>query len=167
MQIRPVAATDLPGIAAIKNKYLGTGTLTLDPLRADDFMGFLPTKTVEPGKINRYLMLVAAVTAGDLLGYASVNPWSNRRGYVLAGEVSIFLHPAHTGKGIGGKLYDALFPEAYKLGYRYLAARIMAANQGSIDFHIRRGFKVVGTQRRVGLINGKRVDNTLLEMHLD
>ena len=39
----------------------------------------------------------------------------------------------------------------------------MATNTGSIRFHEKHGFTLVGVQRGIGLIGGRRRDNVLME----
>lgn len=156
LTVRPALPADLHAVAELFNAYLGTGSMALEPLSADDYRPLLTD--------DRCRLLVAENGENaSCVGYASVKPWSPRGGYVLAGEVSIFLLPGSTGSGTGTLLYGRLLPAAEALGYRYLAARIMARNTGSVRFHERHGFRVVGVQRGIGFINGERLDNVLME----
>jgi phosphinothricin acetyltransferase len=42
-------------------------------------------------------------------------------------------------------------------------ARIVAGNQTSIDFHLRLGYEVIGTQKEVGHMDNQWLDVVLLQ----
>lgn len=155
MIVRLAKEQEASAIAAIFNQYVGKATMVLKPRSAADY---LPLLTGE-----RSAIFVATDKKGGLLGFASVKPYSPRGGYHIAGEVSIFLDETATGRGTGGALYAALLPATETLGYRYLCAKIWGTNFGSVRFHKRYGFKLVGTQKGIGLVKGKRVDVIFME----
>ncbi len=155
MTIRTATAGDAPALARIFNQYVAKATMVLTPRTAADYQLLLTSP--------RCLVFVAESTTGEVTGYASVKPYSDRGGYVLAGEVSVFLDRAHAGQGTGSALYEQLLPGADALGYRHLTAKIWADNTGSIRFHRRFGFRTVGTQVGIGWVNEKRVDAVILE----
>lgn len=155
MNIRPASPADAAAIAGIFNQYLARATMVFKPRIAADFAQIIveehnPAFVIEDaeGKVN---------------GYAYVKPYSDRGGYSLAGEISVFLDENATGSGLGNTLYNVLLPAANECGYRHLTAKIWANNSGSIRFHARHGFRMVGTQVGIGLVNGKRVDTVLME----
>lgn len=155
MRIRSATLADAAAIAVIFNQYLARATMVLEARPAAEYEALLAGQ--------RTTCFVATTETDTLAGFAYVKPYSDRGGYVLAGEVSIFLDEQQTGTGIGGQLYDQLFPAAQALGYRHLTAKIWADNAGSIRFHQRFGFRLVGTQSGIGLINGERIDTVLME----
>jgi|AntRauTorckE5430_2_1112549.scaffolds.fasta_scaffold00090_1 phosphinothricin acetyltransferase len=156
MPIRPAVSTDAPAITAIFNQYIARATMVLQARPVADYEELLARK--------RTTAFVAISEAGKTTGFACVEPYSDRGGYVLAAVISIFLDGDQTGTGIGGQLYDQLLPAAHQLGYRHLTAKIWANNTGSIRFHQRHGFRLVGTQVGIGFVNGKRVDTVLMEL---
>jgi phosphinothricin acetyltransferase len=153
--IRPATITDAAAIAAIFNTYLGKATMVLHPRSAADYKAIISTE-----KTAVYVGLDAQ---GQVAGFAYVKPYSDRGGYRLAGEVTIFIAEKATGSNLGSKLYDQLLPLTDTLGYRHLTAKIWANNMGSIRFHKRYGFRLVGTQVGIGWVNGRRVDTVLME----
>lgn len=154
-RVRTATPADNAVIAAIFNQYLGRATMVLRPRTTVDYQ-FLNAD-------HRSAGLMAVDSDDSPFGFAYVKPYSERGGYVLAGEVTIFLDEQRTGSGTGSLLYDALLPLAHQLGYRHLTAKIFANNVGSIRFHERYGFRLVGTQRGIGLIDGRRVDTVIME----
>lgn len=155
MFIYPATAADAQGIADIFNQYLGIATMVLAPRPAADYAAIINT--------DRAAAFVAKDEDGRLTGFAYVKPYSDRGGYALAAEITVFLAPDQRGKKIGVYLYDELLPVAHELGYRHLTAKIWANNAASIRFHEKFGFRMVGTQVGIGLVNGKRVDTVIME----
>jgi len=153
--IRPATAADAAALADIFNAYLGKATMVLDARSAADYRSIITGE--------KTTVFVGTDPQDAVIGFAYVKPYSDRRGYSLAGEVTIFLLEKTTGAGLGSQLYDQLLPLADELGYRHLTAKIWANNSGSIRFHKRYGFRLVGTQVGIGWVNGRRVDTVLME----
>ncbi|TXF91809.1 N-acetyltransferase [Neolewinella aurantiaca] len=155
MNIRFAKPADAQAIADIFNQYLGIATMMLEPLSATDYQPIIEA-------VNSPCVVMCN-DAEIVIGFAYVKPYSNRGGYILAGEITIFMAPETVGKRLGGHLYDELLPEAYALGYRHLTAKIWANNGSSIRFHEGFGFRMVGTQVAIGLVGGKRIDTVIME----
>lgn len=155
MKTRRATDQDAAPMAAIFNTYLGKATMVLDLRPAAEYLSIINGE--------RTAVFVGTDSRDEVNGFAYVKPYSDRRGYSLAGEVSIFLAQEATGSGVGGQLYDRLIPLTDELGYRHLTAKIWANNSGSIRFHQRFGFRLVGTQVGIGWVDGKRVDTVLME----
>lgn len=152
--IRKATPADALQIAEIFNQYLAKATMVIIPRHAGHYLPLL----------NGDRAVIYVATKGPkVLGFAGVKPYSGRGGYVLAGEVSVFIDQATTGKGIGRSLYEQVIPAAGKLGYRHLTAKIWANNAASINLHANFGFRMVGEQRGIGWIDGKRIDTVLME----
>jgi phosphinothricin acetyltransferase len=154
-EIRSATTADTEAMATIFNTYLGKATMVLDPRSATDYAAII--------SFEKTAVFVGLDAQDQVAGFAYVKPYSDRRGYVLSGEVTIFIAENATGSSLGGKLYDELIPLTNTLGYRHLTAKIWANNTGSIRFHKRYGFRLVGTQVGIGWVNGKRVDTVIME----
>lgn len=155
MMVRKARENDATDMALIFNAYMGKSHMVTVPRR--------PKECIELMLNERAQVLVAHDFRGWMMGYASVKPYSERGGYVGAGEVSIFMAPQHTGKGGGQDLYNVLLPIAAQLGYHHLTAKIWTKNTGSIRFHERNGFRTVGIQHGIGMSGGRRIDMTIME----
>lgn len=154
MIIRPASPSDASAIADIFNQYLARATMVTRPRDAGHYLPLLNGQ--------RSFTFVAADDQ-QIAGFAGVKPYSDREGYILAGEVSVFIDANATGQGLGDQLYAELLPKAYALGYRHLTAKIWADNTASIRLHAKHGFRMVGEQRGIGWIEGKRIDTVLME----
>lgn len=87
---------------------------------------------------------------GRILGYAYGSPFSPREAYSWTAEVSVYLAPDATGRGLGRTLYEALFARLAGRGFRRLQAGLALPNDASLALHHAVGFEDVGTYRRVG-----------------
>ncbi len=153
--IRPATPADAANIADIFNHYLATATMVIRPRNAAHYLPLLNSECAR---------IYVATQDGVVVGFAGVKPYSDRGGYRLAGEVSVFIAPQATGYGWGKKLYEKVIPASSTLGYRHLTAKIWANNTASIRLHANFGFRLVGEQRGIGWINGQRIDTVLMEL---
>ena len=90
-------------------------------------------------------------------------PVSARRCYSGVTEVSIYVDPAHQGKGIGGKLMSALVEESERRGIWTLFSSIFAENEATRQLHLRHGFREVGYRERIAQQNGRWRSTLVLE----
>jgi phosphinothricin acetyltransferase len=114
------------------------------------------------GKKLPYCRL-AAVTDGEIAGWAALSPASARHVYRGVNEVSIYISPSHSGKGIGKKLLTALIEESERNGVWTLTAAIFPENTASINLHKSCGFREIGYMEKAGCMDGVWRDNILLE----
>lgn len=164
MRIRPATRTDLPAIAAIYNHEVRGGVATFDTVEVS-----LEERRVwlDRHASPRHPVIVAD-DAGEVLGWATLSPWSERCAYARAAEVSIYVAPDHQGRGIGGALLGDLIERGRAAGLGVLLARIVAAGDGgSRRLHERHGFVHIGTMHRVGEKLGRILDVELFELQLD
>lgn len=156
LTIRDAVVADAPEMAAIYAESIARRDATLDatPPPAEAYARLL----ADPRHPT-----VVAVDAGQVVGWSRVKPWSDRAGYVTAGEVSIFVTASHFRRGLGRRLYGALFARAAAAGYHHLAARVFADHTASIALHRAMGFEPVGIQREVGRLDGRWVDVALMQ----
>ncbi len=113
---------------------------------------------------DRESILVAVnSTASQPVGWGVVKSYSDRAGYRVACETSIYVGRQHAGQGIGSVLMKQLMTECQRLDYHHVVAKILADNQPSIDFHLRYGFQLVGIQNEIGQLNGQWKDVAIFQ----
>lgn len=97
--------------------------------------------------------LVARV--GDrVIGWAALSPKSKREAYAGVAEVSIYLGIDSVGKGVGSRLLGALIEASETAGFWTLHSGIFPENKASIALHEKYGFRVSGTEERIGKMDG-------------
>jgi L-amino acid N-acyltransferase YncA len=111
---------------------------------------------------------VAVDEHGRVLGWVAVAPVSARCVYAGVVEVSVYVHPAATGQGVGRTLLRALIASTEDAGIWTIQAGVFPENHASLALHRSVGFRDVGTMRATGLMThgpcqGQWRDVVLLE----
>ncbi|HEY6352136.1 MAG TPA: GNAT family N-acetyltransferase [Candidatus Angelobacter sp.] len=147
IDVRPAARSDLPRLTEIYNHYVINTPVTFD----------LEPKTVESraawfgqfALTGRYRLLVAEEN-GLVAGYAGTTRFRPKAAYDTTVETTIYCGPNTTGKGIGSRLYSALFEAIRSEDIRRIVAGYTLPNAASAALHQRFGFKLVGVFTEVG-----------------
>lgn len=95
---------------------------------------------------------------GELMGFASYGTFRAWPAYKYTVEHSVYVHPAHRGKGLGPQLMQALIRTAQDQGKHVLVGVIDASNAVSIRLHQALGFTHAGTVRQAGFKFGRWLD---------
>ena len=124
--IRDAGLPDLPAVREIYNYYVANSMVTFD----EDAMTLREWKT-KFAYLQKLGMpfLVAESPSGQILGYALVAPWKQKRAYRYTVENSIYLGPAAAGKGLGRALMAELIARSKAAGLKEMIAVI--ADQGA------------------------------------
>jgi L-amino acid N-acyltransferase len=91
--------------------------------------------------------------AADVVGFAGYDDFRDSvkwPGYRFTVEHTIHIRQDQQGQGIGGALLEALVAHAAAAGKHVMIGAIDGGNAGSIRFHERHGFAVVGRLPEVG-----------------
>jgi phosphinothricin acetyltransferase len=160
--VRKARAADCAAIAAIYNQAILTrrSTMDTDPFTAGGFLDLINGMTLRE-------VLLVAEAEGRVCGWGIVKRYSDRPGYRVACETSVYVHEADRGLGHGAAIQQQLTRHAARFGYRHIVAKILCVNEESIAFHKRFGFEDVGVQRRIGLIDGVWHDIAILQHQID
>jgi len=51
-----------------------------------------------------------------------------------------------------------------ELGYHHLVAKIFASNKASIEYNRKLGYEIVGTQNKIGFVDGEWQDVTIMQL---
>jgi len=101
--------------------------------------------------------------SGALVGFAFLHPHNPMPTFAHTAEVTSFIRPECTGKGIGSRMLAHLEGEGRKRGISCLLVSISSLNEGSIRFHARHGFVEVGRFREIGRKKGRLFDTVWME----
>ncbi|MAQ99012.1 MAG: phosphinothricin acetyltransferase [Oceanospirillaceae bacterium] len=146
LHIREVTAEDAAAIAEIYNYYIASSIVTFEeqPVSAE----VIEQRIAKVKKAG--LPWLVAEEKGELLGYIYAAPWHERSAFRFAAEASVYLSGKAAGKGLGRKLYAALFDELKETEIRHLMAVIALPNDASVALHEKLGFKKVGEIPEIG-----------------
>ncbi|QEO13464.1 N-acetyltransferase family protein [Agromyces intestinalis] len=162
--IRDAVAADLPSVREIYNYYVANSTVTFD----EDTMSLREWKQ-KFAYLHKLGMpfLVAESPTGQLLGYALVSPWRQKRAYRFTVENSIYLGPAASGKGLGKALLAELIARSKAAGLKEMIAVIADQGaEGSIALHEKFGFTEIGRMGKVGFKFDRWLGTVLMQRSL-
>ena len=91
---------------------------------------------------------------GDVLGYVYARPFRDRPAYQWSTEATVYIRVDQHRRGLGRKLYTALFRLLILQGYVNVYAGITLPNPGSVGLHESFGFALVGVYKGVGYKHG-------------
>jgi phosphinothricin acetyltransferase len=146
MSIRDATDVDLSQIAAIYDREVASSTSTFDTEPRDVQQ---QKSWFELHQSPSYPLLVSD-REGEILGWASLSPWSDRGAYARTVEASIFVHHDHRRQGIAQSLIAELTFRAEAAGHRVIVGRIEASNAASRNLLLGANFVSVGVMHRVG-----------------
>lgn len=160
--IRPATPQDAAALCAIYNHYIDNTVITFEELR------------VEPAEFGARMAKVqhvalpwlVAESEGAPVCYAYAGPWKERSAYRFSVETSVYLAPAHTGKGWGTRLYEALFAELRKTPVHAVIGGIALPNEASIALHEKFGMRKVAHFPEVGFKFERWVDVAYWQLEL-
>ncbi len=147
--LRPVDDGDGPDVLAIMNHYIINSFAAYPEKEHPLEMFGMLKQMVLPGSF----WVVEA--DGGLAGFAFLSSFLRAPTLVRTAQVTYFIAPEHTGKGLGVLLLDKLTEVSRHMGVDNLLAHISSLNDGSIRFHQRNGFETCGEFKNVGRKNGK------------
>lgn len=162
--LREARPEDLPHIREIYNHYVANSTVTFD----EDAMTLREWRS-KYAYLHKLGMpfIVAESPSGQILGYALVSPWKQKRAYRFTVENSIYLGAASTGKGLGPVLMQELIDRSKAAGLKEMIAVIADKGaEASIKMHENFGFEEIGRMGRVGYKFDRWLGTVLLQKSL-
>jgi L-amino acid N-acyltransferase YncA len=163
MAIRPTSPGDLDAVGQIYAHHVRTGVATfeLTPPDRSEWLQRLRAVTAHG------LPFLTATLDGEVAGYAYCSPWKTRPAYRHTVEDSVYVAPPAAGRGVGGRLLDALLDECMRSGIREVIAVVVDADSAaSLALHRNRGFVDAGRLTGVGFKHGRWLDTLLLQRSL-
>jgi len=149
-----MTAEDWEAVRAIYLEGIATGNATFETAAPD-------WEKWDAGHLQA-CRFVARVQ-GEIVGWAALSPVSARKVYAGVTEVSVYVAERARSKKVGSRLLAELVKASEREGIWTLNAGIFPENTASIELHKRHGFRVVGTRERIGCMNGRWRDVTLME----
>ena len=153
--VRGAESGDLPSLTDLYNHYVKTSpaTFDLEPVSLDARRRWMSRF----GDAGPHRLLVAIVQ-GAIAGYATSGKLREKPGYLPSVETTVYVHPDHHARGIGTRLYQALFSALEGEDVHRAYAAIVVPNPASVALHVRFGFMAVGMYREVGRKFGRYWD---------
>jgi L-amino acid N-acyltransferase YncA len=163
LTVRAAVPADLEAVTAIFAHYVTATVTTFEevPPTAADWRRRLEDLA------GRNLPFLVAEQDGTVRGFAYASPWRPKPAYRHTVEDTVYISPAHTGRGLGRALLGALLAGCEQAGTRQVIAVIAdTGSDASAALHRRLGFTPAGCLHRVGYKHGRWIDTTLMEREL-
>lgn len=172
--VRPATADDLARVAEIAAPFVRDTCVTFEEevwdvpawqRKLDDItargLPFLVAEVSAPAGPGSTGSVVVA-------GYAYASAWRPKPAYRHTAEDTIYLDPAHAGRGVGTALLAALLDACSSAGVRQVVSVVADVPEaaGSLPLHRRFGFVEAGRLTAVGFKHGRWVDTILLQRSL-
>ncbi|NQY50185.1 MAG: N-acetyltransferase family protein [Colwellia sp.] len=145
--IRAVQEQDAKAISDIYNYYIANTVITFE----EDIL----TAAEMQRRITSVLAadlpwLIVADELGKILGYAYASKWRDRFSYRFSVEVTVYLSPEQSGKGLGTQLYQVLFTELKSRNIHSVIGGITLPNAASVAVHEKFSMEKVAHFKEVG-----------------
>ena len=161
--IRDARPADADAIAALYNPYILETTISFEeePVGADEMRARIAA--VQDGGLP---WLVLESDDGTIAGYAYATKWRVRHAYRFSVETSVYLSPAHAGRGHGTALYTELLRRLRALGCHLAIGGIAQPNEASVALHEKMGYRQVALFSEVGFKFDRWLDVGYWELKL-
>lgn len=100
---------------------------------------------------------------GRIVGFGMLRTHNPNATFSHTVEVTYFIHPDHTGKGVGKMLLAFLERGGRDRCITNILAHISSLNPNSIKFHQKNGFVECGRFKKVGRKNGRQFDTIWMQ----
>lgn len=145
-------------VADIYNESVQKGFATMDDhlFTAEDIESWV-------NRFNERERLFVLLQEDTVIGWSIIKKYHDRPGYRTTCETAVYLTESETAKGYGPMMKKHLISICKELGYHHLVAKIWAENKISINYNLKLGYEIVGTQKEVGFKNGRWIDVTIMQ----
>jgi L-amino acid N-acyltransferase YncA len=165
LRVRDVEPADAEAVVAILNPIIEARVHTVlsEPFSADaerDYIVKFPSRGV---------WKVAVRSAdGCLVGFQVLEPLGPyTKAFDHVATVGTFVDLAERRQGIATALFAATFATARPKGYEKIFTFVRSDNPAALATYRAHGFEVVGTARRQAKIDGRYIDEILIEKYLE
>jgi L-amino acid N-acyltransferase YncA len=162
--IRDVQPDDAEAILRVLNPIIEARTYTVldTPFSVDEERAFI--RAFPPRGIWK-----VTVRASDerIVGFQVLEPFASyTKAFDHVATLGTYVDLSLRRQGIATHLFDATFAAARARGYEKIFTFVRADNPAALATYQRQGFAVIGTAARQARIDGRYVDEILIEKHL-
>ncbi|WP_259404006.1 GNAT family N-acetyltransferase [Microbispora sp. H10949] len=154
--VRPMREADATRVLAIYQAGLDGGDASFETT-APTWQAF------DAAKLPLHRHVAVDTATGQVIGWVAAGAVSSRCVYAGVVEHSVYVHPDHSGRGVGLALLTALIRSTEAEGVWTIQSGIFPENTASLRLDEKAGFRVVGIRHRIGCHHGRWRDVVLLE----
>jgi L-amino acid N-acyltransferase YncA len=161
IEIRDVRIEDAEEIAAVLNPIIAARCYTaLDtPVTVAQEREFIRNFPA------RGMFLVALdTTSNRIVGFQDVSPFADfTHAFDHVGVIGTYVDLELRRQGIATRLFEATFDAARRKGYEKFFTYVRADNEAGLQTYLRQGFRIVGTAEHHAKIDGRYIDEVVIE----
>lgn len=161
IEIRDAREADAEDIAGILNSIIALRTYTaLDtPVAAEEERCFIRDFP------SRGIFHIAVDSASQqIVGFQDVSPFADyTHAFDHVGVIGTYVALDHHRQGIATRLFTATFEVALRNGYEKIFGYVRADNDVGLRTYLSQGFRIVGTAERHAKIDGRYIDEIVIE----
>jgi L-amino acid N-acyltransferase YncA len=162
--IRDARVEDAEGIVAVLNPIIAARVYTAfdTPVTVEHERRFIREFP------KRGIFHVAVDSASDqIVGFQDVSPFADfTHAFDHVGVIGTYVDLERHRQGIAAQLFAATFGAAPRKGYEKIFGYVRADNEGGLRAYLGQGFRVVGTAARHAKIDGRYIDEIMIERQL-
>ena len=162
--VRKASVDDAEAIVAIFNPIIEAGAYTAfdTPFTVEaerEYILNLPPRGI--------LHVAVCQTDQRVVGFQGLEPFAAyTHAFDHVGVIGTYVDLSRRRQGIASRLFEVTFETARLKGYEKIFAYVRADNIAALTTYLNQGFRVVGTAQRHARINGKYVDEIMIEKFL-
>ena len=161
VEVRDVVPADAEAIVGILNPIIEARIYTVfdAPFTRDaerDYIVNFPARGIWKAAVRR--------SDGQVVGFQVLEPFgAYTTAFAHVGTLGTYVDLAQRRHGIAKTLFAATFEAARRKGYETLFTFVRADNPAALATYRAHGFEVIGTARRQAKIDGRYIDEILIE----
>ena len=149
---------DLEAIRSIYNQAIEDRSATLETAPYDSF----DMEQWWSRHDERYAVVVAVEADGSILGWASLNRFSERCAHSAIADLSVYVKRDERGRGVGRLLIGDLERRA-RGSFHKIVLHALNANERGKRLYVGAGFREVGVLHEHGMLDDAFVDIVVME----
>jgi L-amino acid N-acyltransferase YncA len=161
IEIRDAREDDAEAITSILNSIIALRTFTAfdTPVTIEEERRFIRDFP------DRGIFHVAVDSAtNQIVGFQDISPFGDfTHAFDHVGVIGTYVALDRHRQGIAAKLFEATYDAARRKGYEKIFGYVRADNGAGLRAYLGQGFRVVGTAERHAKIDGRYIDEMLIE----
>jgi phosphinothricin acetyltransferase len=160
-EFEPLAGADRSAVVRVFNYFVerSFAAYPSEPVSEEFFDRIL-------GMSMGYPAVVVKAANGETAGFGFLHPYHPAATFSRTAEVTYFLLPEHTGRGLGSRMLSIFVDAARAKGIDNLLASVSSLNEQSLRFHRKHGFECCGVLRSIGRKAGRDFDVVWLQKRI-
>jgi L-amino acid N-acyltransferase YncA len=165
LSVRDAEPADAEGLVRILNPIIEARVYTAfdTPFSIEaerDYLLTFPARGIWKVAIRR--------SDGRLVGFQIVEPFATYTGaFDHVGTLGTYVDLELRRQGVARRLFEATFAAAPRKGFEKIFTFVRADNVAALQTYLGQGFAVIGTASRHARIDGRYIDEILIEKHLE